>query len=105
MNRGPVDRSGVVPYRQLVGDGECLAVADHHAADAIVWHPGLHPGVHTHPGQADLISRSFRVFVGQRRQFLFVRAPAHFGRGDSFFSQSLDAPCVDEFVHIAWADS
>ena len=43
MHRGAVDRPAVLPDRELVGDGEGLAVADDHAADAIIGHPGLRP--------------------------------------------------------------
>ena len=40
------------------------------------------------------------VLEGLRRQFFFVRAPAHFGRGGPFFAKAFDAPGVDEFVDL-----
>ena len=42
----------------------------------------------------------FGVLVGQRRQFLLVRAPAHLGRGGALLAEALDAPGVDELVHL-----
>ena len=66
----------------------------------VVGHPGADPGVDAHPRQADLVLRPFGVLVGQRRQLLLVRAPAHFRRGGAFLAEALDAPGVDELVHL-----
>ena len=41
-----------------------------------------------------------RVLVGEGGQLFFVRAPAHLGRGRAFFAEALDAPGVDELVHL-----
>ena len=100
MDRGPVDRSAVFPDGEPVGDGEGFAVADDHPADAVVGHPGDDPGVDTHPRQADLVAGSLVMMVGERRQLLFVRSPAHFGRGNALFAEALDAPGIDEFAHF-----
>ena len=34
------------------------------------------------------------------RQLFFVRAPAHLGRRRPLFAEALDAPGVDELVHL-----
>ena len=44
--------------------------------------------------------RPVGVLVGQRRQLLLVRAPAHLGRGRAFLAEALDAPGVDELVDL-----
>ena len=76
MDRGPVDRPAVLPDRQPVGDGEGLAVADDHAADAVVRHPGDDPGVDAHPRQADLVARPVGMLVGQRAAVAFRAFPS-----------------------------
>ena len=100
MHRGTVDGLALLPDRQPVGDGKCLAMTHDHAVNAVVGHPGCHPGVDAHAGEANLVARAFGVLVGQRRQLLFVRAPAHFGGGGAFLAEALDAPGVDELVHL-----
>ena len=100
MDRGPIDRLAVLPNGQEVGDREGLAVADDHAVDRVVGHPGADPGVDAHLRQADLVLRSVVVFAGAGGQVLFVGAPAHFGRGDALLVQALDAPGVDELVDL-----
>ena len=100
MHGGAVHWPAVLPNRELVGNGKGLAVADDHAADAIIGDPGLDPGVHSHPRQADLIARAIGVFIGQRRELFFVGAPAHFGRGGSFLAEAFDAPGIDELVDL-----
>ena len=100
VHRGPVDRLAVLPHRELVGEGEGLAVADHHALDRVVGDPGAHAHVHAHAGQADLVLRAIRVLVGQGRELLLVGAPAHLGRGDALLAEAFDAPGVHELVHL-----
>ena len=100
MDRRPVDRPVAVPNGQMIGNGERLAVTDDHAADAIVRHPGDDPGVDAHPRQADLVARPVGVLIRCGRKLLFVRSPAHFGRGDALFAQALDAPRVDELIDL-----
>ena len=41
-----------------------------------------------------------RVLERERRQLLLVRAPAHLGRRRALFAEALDAPGVDELVHL-----
>ena len=56
MDRGPIDGLAVFPDRELIGDGEGLAVADDHADDACSRrHPATHVGVDAHARQADLV--------------------------------------------------
>ena len=100
VDRGPVDRRAVVPDRQAVGNREGFAVADDHSADAVVRHPGDDPGIDAHPRQADLVARPVGMLVGQRRELLFVRAPAHFGGGDALLAEALDAPGVHELIDL-----
>ena len=40
VDRRAIDRLAVLPDRQLVGNGEGLAVADDHADDGVIRHPG-----------------------------------------------------------------
>ena len=40
------------------------------------------------------------MLEGEGGQFLFVRAPAHFRRGRALLAEALDAPGVDELVHL-----
>src|SRR5208283_3925225 len=100
MHRGPVDGPAVFPDRQPVGNGERLTVAHDHAVDAVVGHPGGHPGVDAHAGEADLVARAFGVLVGQRRQLLLVRAPTHLRGGRAFLTEAFYAPGVDEFIYL-----
>ena len=61
MHRGTIDRPALLPDRERVGDGEGLAVTDHHAAYRIVGHPGTDPGVDAHAREADLVLRPLGV--------------------------------------------
>ena len=101
MDRGAVDRLAVFPNGQLLGDGERLAVAHDHADDVVIRrHPARDEGVDAHPRQADLALRAVRMLVGEGGQFFFMGAPAHLGRGRSLLAEALDAPGVDELVHL-----
>ena len=101
VNRRAVDRLAVLPDRELLGDGERLAVADDHADDVVVGrHPARDERVHAHARQADLAPGAVGMLERQRRQFLFVRAPAHLGRRRPFLAEALDAPGVEELVDL-----
>ena len=100
MDGRPVDGLLAVPNRELVGDREGLAVADHHALDRVVRNPGADPGVHAHPGDADLVLRPVLVLVGVGRERLLVRSPSELGGGRALLAEALDAPGVHEFVDL-----
>ena len=101
VNRRTVDRLAVLPDGEFIGDGERLAVADDHPDDMVVGrHPAHDEGVHAHARQANLAPRAVGVLEGERGQFLFVRAPAHFRRRRPFLAEALDAPGVDELVDL-----
>ena len=105
VDRRTVDRPPVLPHRQLLGDGERLAVADDHADDVVIRrHPARHEGVDAHARQADLAPGPVAMLEGERGQLLFVGAPAHLGRRGAFLAEALDAPGVDELVHLLRAD-
>ena len=40
------------------------------------------------------------MLEGEGGQLFFVGAPAHFGRGRPLFPEALDAPGIDELVHL-----
>ena len=99
VHRRPVHRLAVLPDRQLLGNGERLAVADDHADDVVIGrHPARDERVDAHARQADLALRAVRVLERERRQLLLVGAPAHLGRRRALFAEALDAPGVDELV-------
>ena len=62
--------------------------------------PGGHVRVDAHARQANLASRAVGVLVGQGGELLFMRAPPHLGRRRPFLAEALDAPGVDELVHL-----
>ena len=100
VHRGAVHGLLAFPHGELVGDGEGFAVADNHAEDVVIRHPGADPGVDAHLGEADLVLRAFLVGVGVLRQLLLVRAPAHLDGGGAFLAEALNAPSVDELVDL-----
>ena len=100
VHRRPVNGLLAVPDGELVGDGERLAVADDHAEDVVVGHPGAHPGVDTHAGETDLVARPLLVLERVRGELLLVRTPAHLGGRGAFLAEALDAPGVHELVHL-----
>ena len=80
---------------------ERLAVADDHADDVVVGGTqSATRGVDAHARQADLAPRAVRCSKASGGQLLFVRAPAHLGRRRPLFAEALDAPGVDELVHL-----
>src|SRR5208283_2123885 len=100
VHRRTVDGLAVLPDRQLVGDRKRLAVADDHAVDGVVGHPGTDPGVDAHASEANLVLRAFLMLIGKSRQLLLMRAPPHLGGGGALLAESLDAPRVDEFADL-----
>ena len=101
VDRGPVDRLAAFPHGKLLGNAERLAVADDHADDVVVRrHPARHERVHAHARQADLALGAVRVLEGKGGQLFFMGAPAHLSRGRPLFAEALDAPGVDELVHL-----
>ena len=101
VHRGAVDRlSAAVVDRQPFSDAVGLAVADDHAHDRGSGHPAHHRRVHPHAGQTDLALRAVGMLVGERGQFLLVRAPAHFGGRGALLAEALHAPGVDELIHL-----
>jgi hypothetical protein len=101
VDRGAVDRLAVFPNGQLLGDGERLAVAHDHADDVVIRrHPRRNEGVDAHARQTDLALGAVRMLVGIGGQLFFMGAPAHLGRGRSFFAEALNAPGIDELVHL-----
>ena len=101
VHRRTVHRLAVLPHRQLLGDGERLAVTHDHADDVVGgWNPGGDKRVDAHARQADLAARAVGMLERQGRQFLFVRAPAHLGRRRALLAKALDAPGIDELVDL-----
>ena len=100
MHRRAVHGLAVLPDGELVGDGERLAVADDHALDVPVRHPGADPGVDAHARDADLVLRAVLVLEGVLRELLFMRAPAELGGRGAFLAEALDAPGVHKLVHL-----
>ena len=101
MDGGAVDgHPVVVAHRELFGDAEGLAVADHHPDDLVVRHPARDEGVHPHPRQADLAPGALRVFEGPVGELLLVGAPAHLGGGRPLLAEALNAPGIDELVDL-----
>ena len=98
VNGRPVNGLAALPYSQLIRYRERLAVADNHPLNTVVRHPGDYPGVHAHAGQADLVTWTFLVLVGERRQLLLVSAPAKLGSGCAFLSEAFHAPCIYELI-------
>ncbi len=101
VDGGPVNRLAVFPNGELFGDGERLAVAHDHADNVVIrWHPGGDVRVDAHPRQADLALGAFRMLVGVGGQFFLMRAPAHLRGGGPLLPEALDAPGIDELVHL-----
>ena len=78
-------------------------MAHDHALDRVAGDPGPDPDIHAHPRQADLVPGALGVLVGPFGQGLLVGAPAHFRRGGAFLPETLDAPGIDELVHLLGA--
>src|SRR6185503_19968369 len=62
--------------------------------------PARYKCVNAHPRQADLALGAIRMLEGKCGQLLFMCAPPHLGRGRPLFPKALNAPGINEFVHL-----
>ena len=103
MHGGAVKRTGLlrIPHRQVIANGEGLAMPHHHANDfATVRHPGADIGIHAHLRQADLVAWAGVMHMGIGRQQLFVRAPAQLGRRHALFMKARHRPGVYKLANL-----